>query len=349
MMPSIDAMTLFNSSTPRRKLGGWAISALLLMSLGSLVLLPSGYVIERPGQVFNVMGEINGTQVISSSDAEIFESQTQLDITTVSLLGNRESNPGWLQVLWAWADPEQIVLPLDEVYPPNLSTEQVRAESSAQMEVSQQDAIAAALSELGYSFTRELYVASVIEETPAAGKLVAGDFIQSVGGTAVATFEELRSEIQVSEGNEIAVVVVRDGQELTVKITPEMKDQSWVIGAMVGYTYDFPVDIDLQLGDVGGPSGGLIFALGIIDSLTLGSMASDTHIAGTGTISADGLVGPIGGIELKMIAAAKAGATLFLAPEANCSEVIGQIPEGLDVVSVGDLKSAISAIEDYQS
>ena len=341
-------MTFFNGNNPRRRRTSFAITTLLLFSIGSLMLLPSGYVIERPGAVFNVMGEIDSEPVISSTDTEIFESETRLDITTVSLLGNRESNPGWFQVLVAWLDPNQVVLPLDEVYPPNLSTEQVRAESSAQMEVSQQDAIAAALGELGYTFDRELYVASVIADTPASKKLVAADFVLQVDSVPVATYEELRAAVQASEGREVILKVSRDGKELDVPITPELKDDSYYLGAMVGYTYDFPVEINLQLGDVGGPSGGLIFSLGIIDSLTPGSMASNTHIAGTGTISANGEVGPIGGIGLKMIAARNAGATLFLAPEGNCSEVIGQIPEGLSVVIVENLDSALAAIAEFE-
>lgn len=342
-------MTFFNGGNPRRKFGSWAITLFLLLSIGSLTMLPSGYVIERPGQVFNVMGELDGQQVITTSDAETYPSDTELDITTVSLVGNRESNPGWLQVLWAWLDPTQVVLPLDQVYPPNLTTEQVRAESSAQMEVSQQDAIAAALTQLGYKYSRQLYVASVLADTPASKKLIAADFVTGVDGKSITTFEQLKAAIQASAGKELVLQVIREGNQIDVPITPAEKDGAYAIGAMIGYTYDFPVNIQLQLGDVGGPSGGLIFSLGIIDSLTEGSLAGDTHIAGTGTIDADGNVGPIGGIALKMIGAKNAGAKLFLAPKANCSEVIGQIPEGLDVVIVDNLQSAIGAISDYQS
>ena len=346
---SIELMTFFNNSNPRPRRGSWAITALLVLSIAGLMTLPSGYVIERPGQVFNVMGDLDEKPVISATDVETYESETRLDITTVSLLGNRDSTPGWLQVLAAWMDPDQVVLPLDEVYPPQLSTEQVRAESTAQMEVSQQDAIAAALIQLGYELDRQLYVASVIAETPASKKLVAGDYLVAVGSVSVATYEELREQIQLSEGNNVVIKVQRDGKPMEFELTPELKDDSWVIGAMVGYVYDFPVEIELQLGDVGGPSGGLIFALGIYDVLTEGSLAGTTHIAGTGTITADGSVGPIGGIELKLIAAKNAGAKLFLAPAGNCSEVVGQIPNGLSVVVVKDLTSALSAIQDFNS
>jgi len=293
---SIVSMTFFKTSNPRPKRGSWAITALLVLSLGGLMTLPSGYVIERPGQVFNVMGEIDDKPVISASDVKTFESKTRLDITTVSLLGNRDSTPGWLQVLSAWIDPSQIVLPLDEVYPPQLSTQQVRAESTAQMEVSQQDAIAAALTELGYPLDRQLYVASVIEDTPASKKLVAGDYLLAVGAVEILTYEELKEQIQLAKGKPIVIKVLRDGESQEFELKPEKKDDTWVIGAMVGYVYDFPVEIELQLGDVGGPSGGLIFSLGIIDVMTEGSLGGQNHIAGTGTISADGKVGPIGGI-----------------------------------------------------
>ena len=340
-------MTFFYSQPKRarRSLAGWATFSLFLIAMGGVFLLPTGFVIERPGQVFNVMGEINDAPVISSSDLEIYPSDSRFDITTVSLLGNREATPNWVQVLVAWADPEQIVLPLDEVYPPSLSTEQVRAESTAQMEISQQDAIAVALRDLGYEVPRNLYISSVLEDTPASRLLIAGDLVYEAGGTEVTTFDELRSQIQLSLGEPMSIIVLRDGEELTLEIVPEFKNDAYVIGAMIGYTYEFPADVELQLGDVGGPSGGLIFSLGIIDALTPGSLAGDNHVAGTGTISPSGEVGPIGGIDLKMIAAKQAGAKLFLAPIDNCDEVVGAIPAGLDVVAVRDLTEAKSAVE----
>lgn len=341
------AMTFFNGSTPRhrRSLTGWATLSLFIIALGGVLVLPTGYVIERPGQLFNVMSTVGDKPVITSPDLEVYPSESRFDVTTVSLLGNREATPSWVQVLWAWIDDEQIVLPLDEVYPPNLTTEQVRAESTAQMEISQQDAIAVALKELGYEVPRNLYVSSVLEGTPASKNLIAGDLIFEVSGVKVSTFEELKGEIQLSEGNPIDLLVVRDGETRTIELTPEFKDEAYVIGALVGYTYDFPVQVELQLGDVGGPSGGLMFSLGIIDALTEGSLAGDRHVAGTGTISPSGAVGPIGGISLKMIAANNAGADLFLAPVGNCDEVVSSIPEGLQVVAVRDLSEAKTAVQ----
>lgn len=309
-----------------------------------MALLPTGYVIERPGQVFNVMGSVSGKQVISSEDLEVFPSDSRFDVTTVSLVGNRESTPSWVQVLLAWADPEQNVLPLSEVFPENRSTQEIRAESTAQMEISQQDAIAAALTNLGYEVPKKLYVASVLADSPSSKVLIAGDIVISAAGKELQSFEELRGEIQKTEGAAIEIVVNREGKTLEYSITPIKRDDLWVIGSMIGYIYEFPVSISLQLGDVGGPSGGLMFALGIIDALEKGSLAGANHVSGTGTIDASGKVGPIGGIGLKLIAAKKSGADLFLVPSGNCQEALGQVPEGLAVVSVRDLEDALEAV-----
>lgn len=291
------------------------------------------------------MSEIGGAPVISSQDVETFESESRFDVTTVSLLGNRESNPNWIQILFAWLDPSQNVLPVDQVYPANKTAEEVRAESTAQMEISQQDAIAAALIQLGYEVPRKLYVNSVVVDTPAAGKLIAGDFVVSAGGVAITTFEELREQVQLTSGAPIEIGLIRNGEPVQFSLTPVKRDELWVIGAMVGYTYEFPLDVELQLGEVGGPSGGLMFALGIIDTLTEGSLAGDNHISGTGTITSTGLVGPIGGVELKMIAAKNSGADLFLIPEGNCEAAISSIPQDLRVSVVRDLPQALQAIE----
>lgn len=335
----------FYTSRPRKRVRSLALLSLTVLTFAGLAVLPTGYVIERPGQSFDVMGEVDGEAVITSSDVRTYESESKFDILTVSLVGNRDYTPNWIQVLLAWADSEQVVLPLDEVYPPQFSQEEIRAESSLQMEISQQDAIAAALRHLGYDVPGQLYVNSVIADAPSSGILIAGDFVEAINGVKVLNFDALKAEIQKSEGNELVMSVVRDGKPLDLKIKPEQNDGTWVVGAMVGTTYDFPVEVELQLGDVGGPSGGLIFTLGIIDTLTPDSLAGSKHLAGTGTISPDGAVGAIGGIELKMIAAKRSGADLFIGPYANCSEIEGNIPEGLEVLAVRDLSEALAAIE----
>ncbi len=103
-----------------------------------------------------------------------------------------------------------------------------------------------------------------------------------------------------------------------------------------------PFSVDLALADqIGGPSGGLMFALGIIDKVGSVDLTDGKKIAGTGTIDSTGAVGAIGGIQLKMIAASRAGASVFLAPASNCADVRGHIPRGLQVVKVDTLHAAI--------
>ena len=110
-------------------------------------------------------------------------------------------------------------------------------------------------------------------------------------------------------------------------------------------TYDFPFEVQIQLDKVGGPSAGMMFALGIIDKLTPGQLQGGENVAGTGTIDQSGAVGPIGGIQQKLHGALESGATWFLAPADNCDEVTGNIPDGLTVFSVSTLDQALTALE----
>lgn len=104
------------------------------------------------------------------------------------------------------------------------------------------------------------------------------------------------------------------------------------------------VKIKLHIDDIGGPSAGMMYALGILNKLTNTDLAGGKIIAGTGTIDNSGKVGPIGGIRLKMISAKRDGAKWFLAPNSNCNEVVGNIPQGLKVVSVKTLDDAYKAL-----
>ncbi|NDA39585.1 MAG: hypothetical protein EBX86_05870, partial [Actinobacteria bacterium] len=115
------------------------------------------------------------------------------------------------------------------------------------------------------------------------------------------------------------------------------------IGILVGTTAKFPIDIDFNIRGVGGPSAGLIFAVGVIEKLTPEDLLRGRSIAGTGTINPAGDVGGIGGIEEKMIGASRKGATIFLAPRANCPD-IKHVPKGLKVIPVSTLQEALAAL-----
>jgi len=326
---------------------GFFVALTFFLGLVTLVVLPTPYLIERPGPTFDVLGEVDGEPVIQINNQQSYESEGQLDVLTVSIVGRPERTPSWIEIGFAWLDAKQKVVPVEALYPPDRSSEEIRAESSAMMEVSQQDAVAAALGYLEYETPREIYIAQVTADSPSSGKLVAADFVISVDGQRLTSIEQLRSIVGAwDEKASVEVTVNRNGVEVTEEVIP-VKDAegNYRLGILVGYKYDFPVDIELQLGEVGGPSGGMMFALGIIDRLTPGDITGGLHVAGTGTIQQSGVVGPIGGVVLKLHGAKAAGATVFLAPAGNCPEIAGNEPDGLRVVKIEKLSDAVSALE----
>jgi PDZ domain-containing protein len=313
----------------------------------TLSLLPTPYLIERPGPSYDVLGEIAGEPIIKVLDQPSYDSEGRLDVLTVSIIGRPERTPNWIEIVMAWLDGSQKVVPVEVLYPPGKTSEQVRSESSAMMEVSQQDAVAAALSYLGYESPREIYVAEVTAGAAASGKLVAADFVISVGDLRLTSIEQLRSLVGDWQGGEpLAITVNRAGNLVTEQISP-IKDAegNYRLGILVGYKYDFPVAIEVQLGEVGGPSGGMMFALGIIDRLGPADLTGGLHIAGSGTIQESGEVGPIGGVVQKLYGAKRAGATVFLAAAGNCPEIVGNEPAGLTVVKIEKLRDAVVALE----
>jgi PDZ domain-containing protein len=105
-----------------------------------------------------------------------------------------------------------------------------------------------------------------------------------------------------------------------------------------------PVRADIRLDEIGGPSAGLMFALGIVDKASPEDLTGGRVIAGTGTIDDAGTVGPIGGIPQKLLGAGAAGATFFLVPDANCAEAVRNAVPGLATIAVGTLAEAVAAL-----
>ncbi len=336
---------------PLRERIGWACVSIALVIGVVFALLPSPYVIEQPGPVYNTLGsQAHGDEerpLISVPDEQTYPTDGELNLLTVTVLGRPGRTPNWLEVLGAWFDPTRSVLPVEAIFPPGVSETDRDEQNQAAMVDSQQDAIAAALVELGYDFPREVTVASVYEGSPATGVLQEGDVIESVNGEAVHSTDELRGALQENGSETPAdLEVTRGGQQLALQVTPADAEGTALLGVGVRMAYEFPFEVDIQLDDVGGPSAGMMFALGIVDTLTPDDMTGGASIAGTGTIDSAGAVGPIGGIRQKMWGALDAGSTWFLAPEANCAEVVGNIPDGLTVFAVKTLDEARAVVED---
>lgn len=334
----------------RRERAGWiAIGIALVIGL-VFALLPSPYVIEAPGPVYDTLGTVeqDGEEVplIEVPDEQTYPTDGTLDLLTVTVYGRPGATPGWLDVLGAWFDRTRSAIPVEQIFPPGVSQEDRNAQNSAAMVNSQQDAIAAALVELGYEFPREVTIAGVLEDGPAVGVLQDGDVVERVDGEPVHSVDELRAAIAEHGTGSPATLDIRRGEEsLAVEITPVERSGVTVLGVGVRMRYEFPVDVQIRIDDVGGPSAGMMFALGIVDLLTPEAMTGGEAFAGTGTIDSAGRVGAIGGIRQKLWGADQAGADWFLAPQANCGEVVGNVPDGLRVFAVTTLDEAREIVE----
>nr|WP_237727891.1 S16 family serine protease [Cellulomonas sp. APG4] len=211
---------------------------------------------------------------------------------------------------------------------------------------SQEHATVAALEELGYEVPTTLLVESAIEGTGSAGVVEEGDVITAVDGEDVTSFSDLSAVLdEVSPGAEVELAVEREGEPVELEVTTTEQDGKALLGVFIDPEFELPVDVRIQIENVGGPSAGLMFALGIVDVLTEADETGGVTIAGTGTMDLTGAVGPIGGIRQKLYGAREDGATWFLAPEDNCGEVVGHVPDGLSVTSVGTLAQARAAVE----
>jgi PDZ domain-containing protein len=193
----------------------------------------------------------------------------------------------------------------------------------------------------------------VQEAGPSAAVLRAEDVITSLDGKPVTDAAALRADLRAHQPGDDVVIGFRragkDGKATVRTATSTDGEKRAVIGVELREDSEYPFTVTLKTDDVGGPSAGLMFALGIIEELTPGSMTNGVHVAGTGTISDDGVVGPIGGIQQKLIAAAKAGATHFLVPAGNFADAQQSAPDGLALHEVGSLKEALAALATIRS
>jgi PDZ domain-containing protein len=308
-------------------------------------LLPVPYVVLSQGPALDTLSAPKGRPLIEISGRQTYPTTGGLYLTTVSVAGGpRPVSPvPLLTVLQAWLDPHQAVVPQEYVYPPDQTAEQADQQTRQEMTDSQTSATAAALAELAVPVG--ISVGSVGPGAPSAAQLRAGDVLLAVGGHDVTGYAALREALAgVTPGDRVPVRLRRSGSERTVEVTTtKASDGRAILGIEPHFT--FPFNVKIQIDDIGGPSAGTMFALGIIDKLTPQSLTGGKKIAGTGEIAPDGTVGAIGGIAEKMVGARRAGATWFLAPQSNCDEVRGHVPDGLRVARIATLHGARRAAE----
>jgi PDZ domain-containing protein len=264
-------------------------------------------------------------------------------MVTVSYQGCQGDRFNIFTALVAWLNPHQAVVPESEICPAGQTQKETQQQDTQEMTSSQQTATAAALTELHIPYSTQVVVVRADKGLPAYGVLKAGDVITAVNGKPVTSQASLTSMITAHPaGTTLTVTVTRNGQSKQVKVGTTESGGHPVMGVEITGRYKFPFDVSISVGDIGGPSAGLMFALGIIDKLTKDNLTGGKFIAGTGEIEASGKVDAIGGIQQKMVGARNAGATVFLTPASNCADTKGAVPAGLRLVKVSTLNQAVT-------
>lgn len=325
-------------SGPRR-LFALVPAATLILALGN-VNVP--YFGVSPGPTRDVAG------LIDIEGADTFPSEGRIFLTTVNLGPLRLG-----QVIRAWFDDSVEVIDRDLIIPPGQSPQQVDDENTRQMQESQAFAAAAALRLLGYDVKvtgSGARVLSVAIDVPAADVLRAGDVIVRADGTRVTRSEELVAVISRRKvGDEIPLRVKREGDEVELTVrTVERPDSDGepVVGIVIETAIsdiELPLEIMIDSGRIGGPSAGLMFALGIIDTLREDDITHGRTVAGTGVISPEGIVGAVGGVEQKVVAAQRAEADLFLVPIDEVEQAC-EVADRITVIGIRTLEQALGAL-----
>jgi PDZ domain-containing protein len=313
--------------------------------VASVVSVP--YVALTPGPTINTLGKPGGKELIQISGRHTYATTGNLNLVTVSYTGGPGTDFNIFSALRAWLTPDDAVVPASEIYGTGQTQQQVIQQDTQQMLGSQQDATAAALCYLNISYITSDPVAAVVKGTPAYGVLQVGDQITAVDGTPIGCQHDVVSMIKArTPGSPVTLTIDRKGEIRTIRLVTKNSGNRAVVGVELGApAYRFPFKVKINLADIGGPSAGLMFALGIVDKLTPGNLTGGRFIAGTGEIQPNGAIQPIGGIQQKMAGARAAGARVFLTPAANCANTAGAVPAGLRIVKVSTLAGAISDLE----
>jgi Lon-like protease len=329
--------------------GGWSAEgrekrskgvALLPLVMLAFVLysvrLPYFLIGPGPAEEVGPLIHVSGTQTFESAGHFILTSVTEQQANAYDLVR-------------AWLDRSTIAVPEEQVLAPGQTQEQEIQIARSQMDTSKIDAAVVALTAYA-NYPMEHGDGALIEAVytgaPADGKLFAGDVIVSIDGQPVRTPEDVGPPIVAAGAGHAMTFRVegRPGGPVTVTVTPRWEPT--VKRAVIGISTvsSFPFDLTIDSGNIGGPSAGLMWTLGIVDLLTPGDLTGGRRIAGTGAIDASGKVYPIGGVEEKVVAARNAGATVFLVPVENAASA-RSVGGGLTIVPVRTYDDAVTYLQ----
>jgi PDZ domain-containing protein len=301
------------------------------------VLVPLPYYSEGPGPARDVVSRI------LYKDRPRYDPTGSLQLTTV-----RYRQLTALSALVAWFDDTQAIVRADVVYPPDVPVDVVEQRGISQMDQSKIAATAVALRAVEHyprTHGDGALIVATEPECPADGELFPGDIITSVDGTAVhsaAQASRLFGAIPVDEPLHFELDVDGNKEDASFTRAPCGPEDEPLVGVAMIDAFPFPVTI--SSGDIGGPSAGLMWALGLYELLTPGDLTDGRTIAGTGEIAPDGTVYPIGGIRDKVIAAQRAGASIFLAPTDNMPDLEDVDAGDMQVIPIATFDDALKAL-----
>ncbi|MFF9207245.1 MULTISPECIES: PDZ domain-containing protein [unclassified Streptomyces] len=350
---------------PRRTATMLASTLMLIALLCAGVLINVPYSEMSPGPTVNTLGDHDGEPVLQISGRKTYPTDGHLNMTTVRVT-SADYRMNLVEAVYGWLAHDNKVVPHDTLYPGGKTEEQSTQENAEEFSQSQESAKVAALKELHVPVQSWVIVSTVVKGSPAEGRLHAGDVIKAVDGTAVkqpgdvaklvtkhkpgqnVVFTIVPAKEQAAAEKEHRTASVTKNVTITTASSDDAGRKRAIVGISAGTDHTFPFTIDIKLADVGGPSAGLMFALGIYDKLTPGALTGGKFVAGTGTIDDDGKVGPIGGIEMKTVGARDKGAQYFLTPADNCAAAAKDTPDGLTLVKVKTIGDALAALDDIR-
>jgi PDZ domain-containing protein len=289
------------------------------------------------------------THLISIQGVKARPVNGQLMLTTVSLLPSIRIG----ERLRGYVDPTVAIVSRSAIVQPGQSERDVEQQTVDQMRESQIAAATAAMQLLGYKVSIKysgIRILAVASDAPAAGRLLPGDLITAVDGRPVTKPAQLQAAIRRhAVGSSVRLRVVRGTTILTPTVgtigNPRNKHTP-VIGVIIDSVpqIKLPLNVSIDAEGIGGPSAGLMFALGIVDMLGHSDLTKGRVIAGTGEIALDGTVGPVGGVRQKIEGARRAHAQIFLSPVDELREACAAAG-AIQVIGVNTLKDAVSALQ----
>ena len=339
---------MYNLSNKNKKI--LIIFLVLFISISSLSLVKTDYYFMSPGPPYQ--------WDIEYENIDKYEFEGNLFQLTV-----RRDEANALIYVWSLIIDSYDLYPREVILPDGVTPEELSEISIQNMRTSENVAIAVALKNLGYEIISKgdgVSVVGLLDDSPVKEKLKKGDLLNSINNKEIRSTTEFISTLRTyGIGETISIGLLRDinGELVQMYVETTLIEHVEYEGEpMVGFLattvnerFDFPFEIDIKTGNVGGPSAGLMMALNVYNNLIPEDITNSMVIAGTGTIEIDGSVGPVGGIKQKIIAAKRAGAELILVPLANYEEAKPFETDKTAIVAVDSFEQALSVISQYSS